>query len=419
MDVQARLRQGILAAKAGRKEEARRLLVEVVEADEKQLYAWLWLSHIVDDLAEKEICLENVLILEPNNQHTQQGLNWVRARRAKMTVTADSPATTPAPMSPTGQAEEQAIFDPSSGQEIMSREAAISAGYLVEDEFENEWLCPYCLAPTKAEDKVCPGCRRSLIVKKRLQPERSVWLWRGIFLQLYMAIYILVAGLAYFSFTAKWRGIPNPLLFWPLYFGLPVQQPDEQVAQVLAILPPLAFWLLIGAALYSLSLMVILYFRLPFGHLLYLFNSGLTLLLGLIGLLLGEVWVVQLLGGIGVALSLLQLLITFNLWKDFTFQETRLRLTLDRDAKSHNSLYHSARTYGAIGMWGNVALHLRRAAAVRPDNLDYQLGLTVAYLNLKRYDLARKSLAEAERLDPQAPPVKQLQQKLAAFFNKP
>jgi hypothetical protein len=303
-----------------------------------------------------------------------------------------------------------------SGQDIMSREEAISAGYLVEDEFDNEWLCPYCIAATVAEDKACRKCHRPLVIRKRLQPERSVWLWRGFFLQLYMVIYILAAGLAYFSFTTKWKGVPNPLVFWPLYFGLPVEQPGDQIEIVLTTLSPFVFWLLVGAALYSLSMMVILYFRIPFGHLLYLLNSGLMLLWGLMGLLLSDLWTVQLVAGVGMASGLLQLLITLNLWKDFTFQETRLRLKLDSDAKGHETLYQSARKYGALCMWGNAALHLRRAAAARPDNLGYHLALTVAYANLKRYDLAQKSLAEAERLDSQAAQVKQLRQRLTALM---
>jgi hypothetical protein len=40
--------------------------------------------------------------------------------------------------------------------------------------------------------------------------------------------------------------------------------------------------------------------------------------------------------------------------------------------------------------------------------------LTVAYLQVKRADLARNSLAEAAKLQPTDPQVKKLQQRLAA-----
>jgi Flp pilus assembly protein TadD len=61
------LRQGIAAAKAGRKEEAHETLLQVIKLDERNEQAWLWLSAVVDSIEEKEICLENVLALNPAN----------------------------------------------------------------------------------------------------------------------------------------------------------------------------------------------------------------------------------------------------------------------------------------------------------------------------------------------------------------
>ena len=63
MDIQAKLQQGIAVAKAGRKSEARQLFIEVIEADENQLTAWLWLKQLVDSLEDKEVCLKNILTL--------------------------------------------------------------------------------------------------------------------------------------------------------------------------------------------------------------------------------------------------------------------------------------------------------------------------------------------------------------------
>lgn len=74
MDIQATLDQAILAAKAGRRADARRLLESVLEADERNEQAWLWLSGVVDDEEERIICLENVLIINPHNQAARKGL---------------------------------------------------------------------------------------------------------------------------------------------------------------------------------------------------------------------------------------------------------------------------------------------------------------------------------------------------------
>jgi hypothetical protein len=79
MDITAALNQAILAAKAGRNSEARRLLESVLNVDERNEQAWLWLSGVVDDAEERAICLENVLTINPDNQAARQGLAALRA----------------------------------------------------------------------------------------------------------------------------------------------------------------------------------------------------------------------------------------------------------------------------------------------------------------------------------------------------
>ena len=75
------LREGIAAAKAGQRERARDLLMRVVEQDEENVSAWLWLSGVVDSLDDQEICLENVLALDPDNEAARKGLASVRKQK--------------------------------------------------------------------------------------------------------------------------------------------------------------------------------------------------------------------------------------------------------------------------------------------------------------------------------------------------
>ena len=74
MDIQTTLNQAIEAAKAGRKAEARQLLEAVLDADQRNEQAWLWLSGVVDDDEERTICLENVLTINPHNEVARKGL---------------------------------------------------------------------------------------------------------------------------------------------------------------------------------------------------------------------------------------------------------------------------------------------------------------------------------------------------------
>ncbi len=75
--IDALLKNGIAAAKAKRVDEARQLLMQVVERDERNEQAWVWLSGVVESLDDRRVCLENVLALNPNNSLAQQGLRWL------------------------------------------------------------------------------------------------------------------------------------------------------------------------------------------------------------------------------------------------------------------------------------------------------------------------------------------------------
>jgi hypothetical protein len=68
------MKRGIAALEAGRKAEARTLLVQVLRQDKRNEMAWLWLSGAVDTDAERCACLEGVLALDPHNAVAQRGL---------------------------------------------------------------------------------------------------------------------------------------------------------------------------------------------------------------------------------------------------------------------------------------------------------------------------------------------------------
>lgn len=73
-DITALLQQGIALAKAGRREDARNALLQVIDQDEMNETAWLWLSGVVESDDDKAIALENVLAINPNNEWAKRGL---------------------------------------------------------------------------------------------------------------------------------------------------------------------------------------------------------------------------------------------------------------------------------------------------------------------------------------------------------
>jgi hypothetical protein len=90
------LREGIAAAKSGQRERARDLLLRVVGQDEENVMAWLWLSGVVDSLDDREVCLENILALDPDHDVARKGLAWVRRQKESGVPSFAEPQDSPA-----------------------------------------------------------------------------------------------------------------------------------------------------------------------------------------------------------------------------------------------------------------------------------------------------------------------------------
>jgi TolB protein len=72
------LRAGIQAAKDKKRNEARELLQKVLELDDSNETAWMWLATVMETPKEQRICLENVLEINPNNERARQMLERLR-----------------------------------------------------------------------------------------------------------------------------------------------------------------------------------------------------------------------------------------------------------------------------------------------------------------------------------------------------
>ncbi|MDZ4771459.1 MAG: bacterial transcriptional activator domain-containing protein [Chloroflexota bacterium] len=76
-NVEGMLREGVNALKAGRRDEARALLLRAVELDQYNEEAWLWLSGVLESFEDQRTCLENVLSINPGNDRARQGLDYI------------------------------------------------------------------------------------------------------------------------------------------------------------------------------------------------------------------------------------------------------------------------------------------------------------------------------------------------------
>ena len=74
------LRQrGITAAKAGQKDEARRLLQQAIRLEPDSEAAWLWLASVARDAQERLFCLQKILEINPFNDTAQKAIDSLNA----------------------------------------------------------------------------------------------------------------------------------------------------------------------------------------------------------------------------------------------------------------------------------------------------------------------------------------------------
>lgn len=409
------LRQGIAAARAGQRERARELLARVVELDEGNLSAWLWLSGVVDSLDEREVCLENVLALDPTHEAARKGLAWVRKQteaRRSIPLPASLPQVPPTipihtnrPLSLAAAMLREDFARRQPPPEPEPQQPPIPPV----DEFEDEYLCPYCAVPTQPKDRQCAACGNKLWVSIRRRGERSSWLWVALTLQAAAVIWPTSIALFMLSFAAYRVGLENFFRLVPVYLGLPGNVPPRVVDAALEWVPRTYVLPFIAFSLVSLGMLIGLYMR--WKPIFYLFVIGalLALVTAVAGIAIGlglpgEGLVRGALAcsGGGLVLSLLMFLLIFQIEDDFFFDEKRLLLRPDRDATNGPALLNSGQRYARHKMWALAVIHLRRAESQIPHELALQchLLLSVAYLNLKRYALAASALEEARRIDP-------------------
>jgi tetratricopeptide (TPR) repeat protein len=392
------LREGITAAKAGQRKRARELLTRVVEQDEGNAQAWLWLSGVVDSLEDREICLENVLTIDPENAAARRGLAWVREQmqqseaqvpESPVVARAHTPISSAAallredfassrlsPQSDLEAIDPSVPIQDSSGSRPLPEPVPESFPAAPRREFDDEYLCPYCTVNTEPEDRRCRSCGGNLWVRFRKQEKRSSLLWILLALQVGNAIY---------------SALPVFLLY---FLG-----PTFGRLFSLQALPSYLLYLLALPSFFSLVLALGLYVRWRPVYYLLMIDAGFSVALAVMAF----AFVAAISGIVGFVLALGRFMLVLQLGGDFEWDRRRILFRTDRGLKESVEYMTRADHYNRQKMWGLAALHIRAALGLMPDRLDCHMALVVAYTRLKRHNMAEHALAQAKRLAPGDP----------------
>ena len=80
--IEGLLQKGIEAARADDLERAREYFIRVIELDQYNEKAWLWLSSVAEREVDKLVCLENVLAINPDNTYASAQLQHLSRKLA-------------------------------------------------------------------------------------------------------------------------------------------------------------------------------------------------------------------------------------------------------------------------------------------------------------------------------------------------
>jgi tetratricopeptide (TPR) repeat protein len=369
------LKIAIQAAKAGEREKAHQLLMKVVEQDEQNETAWLWLSGTVKTKEDRQICLENVLAINPENEIAKKGLK-------KLGVTPP-PAPPPAKEEEEQARWEQPVYD------LVLPEANDSH----KPKFQDVWsssadLCAYCAQPVQRSDKRCPKCNRKMVGKEPVFPNRSKYLIIWVALR---SINHLFALLGLLLLGASFVAILPELTWWERYYLISVA-----VGQILSIgftaalflRQAWAYWLAIaGLFLMVLAIVGLAFLSIPAPT---ANVSGASSLLGLICI------------APFIILQLLYVYMVIMAGGDFKRVKQWRIAVADERIKDPLVLDKAGKLFSQRGMWATAVLYWQRAVGRSPGNVAILRRLADGYARLGFPERSLDTLRQAQEktLDP-------------------
>jgi tetratricopeptide (TPR) repeat protein len=362
------LRQGIAAARAGQKERARKLLLQVIAKEEATEPAWLWLSSVVDDPEERQICLENVLTLNPENAAAQAGLRWLAEQKLTSPASPTSHPGTPAEPGPRN------VLPP---EHAMSRHPLPAPVAAVEIDPHG---CPYCGGPVSGSEGLeCDYCQRPTSVRRRKRAGAGWPGWVVIF-------FALQGGVAFgegysISQMVQMGRLPGWLSQTAIRFllGGALLSPDglpgglvefaDVVVWIDLVLAGLCVLAALGLALRSRGV----YF-------------GSFLLVGLLVMATGAGLLTQLTGLLPALLRLGMAAISLKWLVDsapaFEWDMRHYNADVDSGLRTDLDYYNRGLRYQEMGMWAKAAAHWQVASQLASGQVQYHAALARAYVHM-------------------------------------
>jgi len=394
------LKEGVAAVKVGDSTKALDLLQSVVQNDRANVPAWLWLSEVVETDEERRMCLENVLVLDPNNSAVQRGLDRLSLRSLK-SEDSDTRHVVRRKYEPSSLA--QAVLYPErlvKEWEWQDQTAVVQAekiSFKHSSKFDDVWerdseICAYCAHELEYDDQRCPNCRHRIVSSFYRYPKVSSDLIIYIVLLLGVAqayfLLVLMDMIIYRSLLlVAWHGFILAVISF-LIVGIFFRR----------------FWVYVASIIILLAILVGL-----------LLGSSLDLSQGNVASSDSMLTVFESMAGdpifsvarkleqfvrplIGLATFLALLYAIFRVGPDFQRVKSRNTAGIQKGIDEASGFYSAGKEHAQAKRWASAILHWQRAAALDPSRSYYQRVLGVAYSQLGFYKRSIDVLESAKQL---------------------
>lgn len=393
-------REGIRSAKHGDAVRARVCLRKIVETDKENIQAWLWLSSVVETDDERRLCLQNVLVLDPNHAAARRGLirlgqgepdYQIASTRNLHQQTNSAPTVASSVLYPKRLHPEGALEN--SIRPTFEKQISYKSVSAYSDIWETDIpICAYCASRISPDARRCTGCGRRLTVSG----------YRYEFAGTELFVYgTFIVSLAMFSFIS---------LSFSLLLGQPLT--DSIWNGVLVVV---AGFLFIGVLMRQfwafatsivILLLTIVFIVLSFGDQptvaeitgsLDADNLARTLLdrpyvYVLVPLQQFLMPLQLLLAGFGLIFCLLKV------GPNFERVHGRLEARVDKGLNDSSQFFAVGKNYAERRMWATAVLHFRRAAALQPGQPAYLYHLGQSYYQTGYYQRSLDVLESAKSI---------------------
>lgn len=415
--VQEKLRAGITAVKNGDRIQGRALLEAVLATDERNEKAWLWLSGAVETAEERQICLENVLAINPENRLAQKGLaklgppapeQLAGAGRVQVVRREYAPlSTASALLYPDDHIKTWEWRDPTA---VPNK--ATTAGYQARESYQDIWtkavpICGYCAQELVPEDTHCPACRKNLMVSAFRYPNASssltiLWVLLLGVGQLFV-LQVLYNILARHNlYTAVGSGLVAGL-FVVLAGGVHFRQNWAHLTAIYALVAVILVLLLRWVLPTDLEALGLATLDPAIQDFLLPLTTG-----------MGQTLQIFILAGALLALFYA----IFKAGPDFDRVTARQVATLTKGPKTAADFNAAATQLARNGVWATAVLHWQNAAAKAPEQLAYQESLGRAYAQLGFFERSLDVLQGALKRSGSAERQAAIQQQITAVQAK-